>query len=144
MRALLTRPTPPPPPAPEQAIYTFVYVLEHATGEGRMVTASDVLASTLAKMVHDARLHIVKQVTSILTLIIKPPFKKAVDPMLRKTLAPVENMIPGPLKTFLDVDKIAEGILDKALGQVIAKCVHPASIPVLSMFDTVMDEVGYA
>ena len=125
-----------------QAVYTFVCVLENEATEGREINPMDVLASTLAKMVHDARAHVVTQVTEIFKLIIKPPFKRKVDPMLKSVLAPVENMIPGPLKVFLDVDKVAEGIMDKVLNGFIAKSVDPASVPVLRMFDSVLDELG--
>ena len=43
---------------------------------------------------------------------------------------------------FLDVDKVAEGIMDKVLNGFIAKSVDPASVPVLRMFDSVLDELG--
>ena len=125
-----------------QAIYTFVHVLEFAAADSRDVSPMDVLAGTLARMVHDSRIHVVKQVTKIFQLIITPRIKRKVNPQIEKVLKPIEDLIPGPLKLFLDVDKMAENVMSKVVDGAIAKCVVPAAQPVCTMFDTVLQEVG--
>lgn len=38
---------------------------------------------------------------------LRPAFRRNVTPLIKSVLAPVENLIPDALKSFLDIDKVA-------------------------------------
>lgn len=57
---------------------------------------------------------------------LRPAFRRNVTPLIKSVLAPVENLIPDALKSFLDIDKVA----------IASTCVHVcmwALTPALSL-----------
>lgn len=126
-----------------KAIYTFTHEVAQKE-EGKDVNHTEVLNATMAKLVHDAKMQVRQDITEIFLLVLQPPFKRKVDPLIKDILEPLSSAIPEPLKAFLDIEKMAIDIMDNVLSELIANCVNPASEPVLKMLDSLPTDLGYA
>jgi len=77
-------------------------------------------------------------------MVLVPPFKKRVDPLIKDVLEPITGLIPDILKTFLDIEKMASEIMENIVNQLIANCVVPASEPVLKTLDSLPTDLNYS
>lgn len=122
-----------------KAIFTFASELETDTGAG----APAVLKATMKKFMADSKLQITKDIQNIFKLVLQPPFKKKVDPLIEGVLSPISDAIPDALKTFLDVEGMAIDIMDEVLSSVIDGAVEAGSGEALSMLDSLPGELGF-
>jgi len=122
-----------------KAIYTFASELEETKKDP---TAT--LNATMHKLVHDSKQQIRNDITEIFRMVLVPPFKKRVDPLIKDVLEPITGLIPDILKTFLDIEKMASEIMENIVNQLIANCVVPASEPVLKTLDSLPTDLNYS
>lgn len=122
-----------------KAIFTFASDLEETKADP---TAT--LNNTMKKFMNDAKIAITKDVQKIFKLVLMPPFKKTVDPLISGVLSPISDVIPEPMKMFLDPEKMASEILENVMLDVIDSAVEAGATDVLSMLDSVPSELGFA
>ena len=124
------------------AIFTFADEVANVREGGAEPDLNKILQQVTRMMVHDAHILVRKAVTDIFIMVIQPPFKKKVDPLIKDILEPLSSAIPEPLKVFLDIDKLAIGCMDNILTETITNCVKPASKPVLTMLDSLQSDLS--
>jgi len=85
--------------------------------------------ATLAKVIHDAKLFLFHTLRSVLSSVIKPGFDNMVKPLCLAPIAPVEELIPEPVKDFVSVEGIVEDLLvttvNTSLDAVVTPLVEP-------------------
>mmetsp|Transcript_70890 Transcript_70890/g.125252 ORF Transcript_70890/g.125252 Transcript_70890/m.125252 type:complete len:574 (-) Transcript_70890:334-2055(-) len=123
-----------------RAIYTFAKTVE----DDKDAVHKDVVKAVMGKLVHDSKAQVRLDIQEIFLLVLGPPFRKTVNPLIKDVLEPVASLIPDALKSFLDIEKMAQDIMDNVLTETIANCINPASEPVLKMLDSLPTDLGYA
>lgn len=124
------------------AIFTFSDMVTQTREGGAEPDLNNILNQVTRMMIHDAHIIVRKAVTAIFLLVIQPPFKKKVDPLIKDILEPLSSMIPEPLTVFLDINKLAIECMDNILTETITNCVKPASKPVLSSLDSLNGDLS--
>lgn len=124
------------------AIFTFADTVTQQREGGTEPDLNAILSQVTRMMVHDAHIVVRQAITEIFLLVIQPPFKRKVDPMIKDVLEPLSSMIPEPLKVFLDIDKLAIGCMDGILTDTITNVVKPASKPVLTALDSLATDLS--
>lgn len=122
-----------------KAIFTFASELEEKKSDP---TAT--LNETMGKFLHDSRLQITRDVQEIFRLVLAPVFSKMTKEAMDPVLSPFADMIPEPMKMFLDIEKMANTIMDEVLDAVINSSVEGGSTEALSMLDSLPSELGFA
>lgn len=127
------------------AIYTFKDTVNQANEGGSFPSAAELQATlnnVTKMMIHDSRISVRQAVTNIFKLVIQPPFKKKVDPLIKDVLSPLSSMIPDALKQFLDIEKMAIECMDTIVVNAITACVKPAAVPVLTNLDSLNGDLS--
>jgi len=97
----------------DNAIYTYEKRLEE---QGVSVENSGkVRPSVMEDFVHDGRLTTRNLCEHIVKLIIMPPFNALVRPACKAVLEPIANLVPEPMKDFIDVNKLFDEVLDDVI-----------------------------
>lgn len=120
-----------------KSIYTFSDELKNKKDAGEESPDLGAIRDQVTRMLmHDSRLNVRAAIREIFLLVIQPPFKRKVDPLIKDILEPITSAIPDALKTFLDIQKMAIEVMDGILEDTITNCIRPASEPVLAMLDS--------
>lgn len=128
-----------------KAIFTFSDILKNKKDAGEESPDLGAIRDQVTRMLmHDSRINVRAAISGIFLLVIQPPFKRKVDPLIKDVLSPLTSTIPDALQTFLDIEKMAIGVMDSILEETISNCVNPASEPVLAMLDSLPADLSLA
>lgn len=90
---------------------------------------------TLAKVIHDAKKFVADTMKSVLTALIKPQFDAEVKPLCMEPIAPVDEAIPEPVKAFITMEAVVEGVLDSCIDTAVSGIVDPIAEAEVSKID---------
>jgi len=117
----------------DNAIYTFENTIEKALEtDGEKLksdanAAGELIANTKAKVLEDykvdATARMDKFYMTIMKAIVMPPFNALVIPACKTVLEPLNDMIPDPMKQFVDIlemfDDLVNGIVEGAIQRIL-------------------------
>jgi len=89
----------------------------------------------LAKVINDAKLLFVDCLKNLLGGLIKPMFDANVKPLCIEPLAPVDEMIPEPVKTFISVESVVDALCETVIDAAIDGVVEPVTTPQMAKLD---------
>merc|ERR1712196_362904 len=104
-------------------------------GIATMVNAIEADTETLAKVIHDAKKFVADTMKSVLTALIKPQFDAEVKPLCMEPIAPVDEAIPEPVKAFITMEAVVEGVLDSCIDTAVSGIVDPIAEAEVSKID---------
>jgi len=114
----------------DNAMYTFEQKLlkECETNEGALNDGKSLAerfkCETLEDYKYDGKLRTVEWYCEVIKKIIYPPFNAVVIPACKALLDPINELIPEPLKQFLDInqmfDDLINGIIDESIKTVVS------------------------
>ena len=73
----------------------------------------------LGQVCNDSKLMFGDMVKALITAVVMPPFDEAVKGPAADLVAPIEELIPEPVKAFLSLVALVEGCLDQMVNTVI-------------------------
>lgn len=97
----------------DNAVYTFEKGIDEK-GDKDVVRRD-----TLLKFKHDTDLAAMHWYAHILKAIILPPFEKLLHPAAKHIIEPLADLVPDPLKEFLDINQMFEDLYNKVLDDSI-------------------------
>lgn len=114
----------------DSAVYTFEQELIKREKEGAAPTREtiDALAKEIVeKFRNDADIATNQFCHKVMKIILLPPFEALLQPAAKNIIAPLADMVPGPLQELIDINQDFEdlynGILDDAIDSVVK---HPS------------------
>jgi len=107
----------------DNAVWTYQWELKKAVSENKENPCEHAKNCTMEKYREDAKIATFLFYLKIFKDIIMPMLNKLTQPACKAILDPLNDMIPDPLKTFIDIndmfDKLVNGIVDDALKNVL-------------------------
>jgi len=112
----------------DNAIYTWqqAIIAQGADRKPEREVIDRLKYETMEKFRHDADIAISRFCHKVMKLILLPPFEALVNPAAKLIIAPIAETIPGPLKSFIDIQRDFEDLYNGILDDAINSAVHHA------------------